>query len=87
MFAARPLDPSPSARELERQRSGLRLADESAVAHASPARELQNSLSGGLEQALEPGAPRWPGALRFAIIFGGSAGLWALVIAGVRAAL
>ena len=86
MFAARPLEPPP-APEPERQRSGPRLADEGLVPHASPARELQNLLSSGLEQALELGTPRWPGALRLAIIIGGSAGLWALVIAGVRATL
>lgn len=85
MFAARSLQTPSTAPEHDRQRSGPRLVDESQLAHASPARELQNSLSSGLEQALEPNTPLWSGALRLAIIFGGSAGLWAAIIAGVRA--
>lgn len=64
-----------------------RHADERATPYASPARDLQASLAEHLEAALPEESQRWPGAVRLAIICGGSAATWAGVVMLCRAAL
>ena len=56
-------------------------------AYTSPARELQTALAASFETAAahEPG--RWPGAVRLAIIGGGSSLMWWGLIVVVRGAL
>lgn len=87
MPAARLLETPHSAPQDDVDPKGPRLAEDSLPPQASPARELQASLTSELEYGWRRDPPRWPGALRLAVIMGGSAGLWALIIAGVKAAL
>ena len=87
MSAARLLKTPHSAPRDDIEQKGPRLAEDGLPPQASPARALQASLISELENGWRQDTPRWPGALRLAVIMGGSAGFWALIIAGVKAAL
>ena len=68
-----------------RRARGPRCVQDDAVAHVSPARELQTALMAELATEDDDVRSRWPGAVRLCVIGGGSLGLWCAIIAGVHA--
>lgn len=79
--AAPKIEPSPASGRRPRR------VDEQTTAHASPARDLQTSLAEQLETGPPDEPHRWPGAVRLAIIGGGSALTWAGVVILARAVM
>jgi hypothetical protein len=64
----------------------VRLVDGDHAFVPSPAREMHEYLWTFADEAPEPPVERYPGWVRLAVVVGGSAVLWGLVIAAVRMA-